>query len=201
MGKDKKDYALFSKVHHIGIVVRDIEQSARLLENFGLGRLYYPSLPGWLEKMLFHYKPFDREFKFLGFGPYIHPALFKILDMGANPLDPVFPPVTGGYAKFNGKPMKSHYIIYKAKLGDKLLELLQPVSGESPWQEFLDANGEGIHHIAFEVDDLQKAEDLLVKQGATLVMEARLQGIKGAEGGDYLDLGTGVVVEIFNGYY
>jgi catechol 2,3-dioxygenase-like lactoylglutathione lyase family enzyme len=121
--------------------------------------------------------------------------------MGANPLDPVFPPVSGGWATFYGKPLKSHYIIYKAKLGDKILELLQPVSGESPWQEFLDAKGEGIHHIAFEVDNLQKAEDTLIKQGATIVMAARLEGIKGAEGGDYLDLGTGVTVEIFKGYY
>ena len=201
MDLDTGKYPLLNKVHHIGFAVKDIEKTAKQLESYGLSRKLYPSLPGWLEKMCFHYKPFDKEIKFLGFGPYIHPALFKILDMGKVPLDPVFPPVTGGWAKFHSEPMKCHYIIYKAKLGDKILELLQPVSGKSPWQEWIDAHGEGIHHIGFAVNDLQKAEDTLVAQGATIVMAARLKGIKGAEGGDYIDIGNNVLVEIFNGYY
>jgi methylmalonyl-CoA/ethylmalonyl-CoA epimerase len=34
------------------------------------------------------------------------------------------------------------------------LELLEPVGGPSTWKEFLDSNGEGVHHIAFEIRDM-----------------------------------------------
>ena len=34
------------------------------------------------------------------------------------------------------------------------IELIQPVSGEGPHQEFLDAGNEGMHHVRFRVDDL-----------------------------------------------
>jgi methylmalonyl-CoA epimerase len=51
----------------------------------------------------------------------------------------------------------------KAKLAffamDNLqIELIQPLGGKSTWQEFLDKYGEGIHHIAFEVKDIDGVE-------------------------------------------
>ncbi len=39
------------------------------------------------------------------------------------------------------------------KLGPTILELLQPVEGKSVWAEALETNGEGIHHMAFNVSD------------------------------------------------
>ena len=38
-----------------------------------------------------------------------------------------------------------------AKLGPVILELFQPLEGRSIWSQFLEASGEGIHHIGFEV--------------------------------------------------
>ncbi len=35
-----------------------------------------------------------------------------------------------------------------AKLGPIVLELIQPVEGKSIWSDFIEARGEGIHHIA-----------------------------------------------------
>lgn len=40
------------------------------------------------------------------------------------------------------------------KVGEVQLELLQPTSDESPIAKFLEKNGEGIHHVAFAVDDI-----------------------------------------------
>jgi len=34
------------------------------------------------------------------------------------------------------------------------IELIQPVSGEGPHQEFIDAGNEGAHHVRFRIDDL-----------------------------------------------
>lgn len=51
--------------------------------------------------------------------------------------------------------------------GDVHLELLEPTSPDSPIAKFLEKNGEGIHHIAFRVDDvvgqLKQASDAGVK--------------------------------------
>jgi hypothetical protein len=42
-------------------------------------------------------------------------------------------------------------------VGDMQLELIQPVSGESIYTEFLERTGGGLHHLCWEVDDLDKA--------------------------------------------
>lgn len=60
--------------------------------------------------------------------------------------------------------------------GDVHLELLEPTSPDSPIAKFLEKNGEGIHHIAFRVDDvvgqLKQASDAGVK----LIHEVPIDG-------------------------
>lgn len=41
------------------------------------------------------------------------------------------------------------------RIGDVLFELLEPTDPKSTVQRFLDNRGEGLHHVAFAVDDLQ----------------------------------------------
>jgi 4-hydroxyphenylpyruvate dioxygenase-like putative hemolysin len=41
--------------------------------------------------------------------------------------------------------------------GDLQLELIQPVSGPTIHAEFLEAHGPGLHHVCFDVDDLDEA--------------------------------------------
>ena len=51
------------------------------------------------------------------------------------------------------------------QIGSFRLELVQPVEGESIYKEFLKSNGEGLHHIAYIVDDLERETAKLVEKG------------------------------------
>ena len=54
-------------------------------------------------------------------------------------------------------------------IGESRIELLQPTGPESPVEKFMTKRGEGIHHIAVEVDDIDKALERLKAAGARLV--------------------------------
>ncbi len=64
-------------------------------------------------------------------------------------------------------------------IGDSSVELLQDVSGSSAIKKFLDKNGEGIHHIAYEVDDIEEAISELKAKGIKLIDEKPRQGAHG----------------------
>jgi methylmalonyl-CoA/ethylmalonyl-CoA epimerase len=64
-------------------------------------------------------------------------------------------------------------------VGESSVELLEDVSGSSAIRKFLDKNGEGIHHIAFEVDDIHEAVAELKAKGIKLVDETPRQGAHG----------------------
>ncbi|MFA6221987.1 MAG: methylmalonyl-CoA epimerase [Desulfomonilaceae bacterium] len=64
-------------------------------------------------------------------------------------------------------------------IGDSSVELLQDVSGASAIRKFLDKNGEGIHHIAYEVDDINEAISELKAKGVKLIDEKPRQGAHG----------------------
>jgi catechol 2,3-dioxygenase-like lactoylglutathione lyase family enzyme len=54
---------------------------------------------------------------------------------------------------FKGKPSHMKLRQGKAMLGGIELELVQPLEGESPFHEFLQEHGEGLHHLAFNTED------------------------------------------------
>src|SRR5438309_4681885 len=56
---------------------------------------------------------------------------------------------------FRGKPSDARVKMGFVKAANVQLEFLQPVGGLSAWQEGLDKNGEGVHHLGFEVQDLE----------------------------------------------
>lgn len=62
------------------------------------------------------------------------------------------------------------------KIGDSRLELLEPLNDSSPIQKFIDKKGEGIHHIALEVEDLTTRLNLLKTQGIQLINNEPKQG-------------------------
>lgn len=64
-------------------------------------------------------------------------------------------------------------------VGDSSIELLQDASGNSPIGKYLEKNGEGIHHIAFEVDDIHQAIEELKARGVRLIDETPRQGAHG----------------------
>ena len=67
--------------------------------------------------------------------------------------------------KYHGKPSFGRERIALADVGGVQLELLQPIKGESIYQDFLDEHGEGLHHISSIVNDVNGAVDLLLKDG------------------------------------
>jgi len=54
-------------------------------------------------------------------------------------------------------------------IGESRIELLEPTGPESPIQKFMTKRGEGIHHIAITVDDIDKALKQLKAAGVRLV--------------------------------
>ncbi len=64
-------------------------------------------------------------------------------------------------------------------VGESSIELLQDASGESAIKKFVDKNGEGLHHIAFEVDDIAEAIEELKARGVKLIDEKPRAGAHG----------------------
>jgi methylmalonyl-CoA/ethylmalonyl-CoA epimerase len=56
-------------------------------------------------------------------------------------------------------------------VGGSELELVEPQEKESGLAKFLTKRGEGIHHICFEVDDIEAALERLKQHGAQLIDE------------------------------
>jgi methylmalonyl-CoA/ethylmalonyl-CoA epimerase len=53
--------------------------------------------------------------------------------------------------------------------GPNKIELLEATNPESPIAKFIEKKGEGIHHIAFSVDDIEAEIDRLTKEGFTVL--------------------------------
>ena len=66
-------------------------------------------------------------------------------------------------------------------LGDSELELLESTSPEGPIAEFIEKKGEGLQHIAFRVDNIEKALEKLKKEGVSLIDEKPRYGAGGAK--------------------
>ncbi|MFC7320809.1 methylmalonyl-CoA epimerase [Halobacillus campisalis] len=61
-------------------------------------------------------------------------------------------------------------------IGDTRLELLEPTMEDSPIKKFIDKRGEGIHHIALEVDDISKRLHQYREEGISLIHNEPKQG-------------------------
>ncbi|MDE1829237.1 MAG: VOC family protein [Thaumarchaeota archaeon] len=55
------------------------------------------------------------------------------------------------------------------KIGEPFLELIEPTSPDSTISDFAQ-NGGGIHHLCFEVSDIEKEVDAMVRKGAVLLV-------------------------------
>jgi methylmalonyl-CoA/ethylmalonyl-CoA epimerase len=65
------------------------------------------------------------------------------------------------------------------QVGESKIELLEPTSDDSPVARFIEKNGPGIHHLAYEVADIEAAISLLVAQGARMIDEKPRSGAHG----------------------
>ncbi len=64
-------------------------------------------------------------------------------------------------------------------IGDTYLQLLGPTGPDTTVAKFIEKRGEGLHHIAFEVDDLEGALADLKAKGVPLIDEAPRLGGRG----------------------
>ena len=87
--------------------------------------------------------------------------------------------------KYHGKPAWAREKIAATKVGNIALELVQPVDGNSVYQDFLTEHGEGLHHVNFFVDDVDETAEILAKEGFPSLQSARC-GTDGAF--NYIDI-------------
>jgi methylmalonyl-CoA/ethylmalonyl-CoA epimerase len=140
--------ATFTRLAHIGLVVRDMDKTIARLTALGIG-------------------PFT---------PRILPS--------------------DAQETYRGKPFvpSQRVIIQITHIGDMELELIQPINGESPHQEFLEQKGEGIQHLGFFVENLADDVKRLTDQGSEILLTSQF---KGGGGVTYLDLDVaGLIVEL-----
>lgn len=99
---------------------------------------------------------------------------------------------------YKGAPSDAKALLAFISMDNLQIELIQPLGGKSTWQEFLDKNGEGIHHIAFNVKDIGGMEKRFALQGMPTVMSG------GWDGGaySYIDASSklGCILELLENY-
>jgi methylmalonyl-CoA/ethylmalonyl-CoA epimerase len=65
-------------------------------------------------------------------------------------------------------------------VGDGHIELLQPLGPDTAVGKFLERRGEGLHHVAYAVDDIDATLSQLMKAGVKLIDEQARVGIRGS---------------------
>ena len=79
-------------------------------------------------------------------------------------------------------PYKSEHVASEGVItsffqtGDSKIELLEGTSADSPITKFIEKKGEGIHHIAFDVDDIEAEMKRLKELGFTLLSDKPKRG-------------------------
>jgi len=76
-----------------------------------------------------------------------------------------------------GKPTPYTMKVTFAQMGPIRLELVQVVEGECIYTEFLKKHGEGVHHLGFEVADLDKEVANAEAQGLEMICHLKMLGI------------------------
>jgi methylmalonyl-CoA/ethylmalonyl-CoA epimerase len=89
------------------------------------------------------------------------------------------PEESEAHTRFQGKPTKTRARLAVFDLGQVVLEITEPDEEPSSWKDFLEKNGDGIHHIAFMTEDREAAVTYFEENG----MPVRHYGEY--EGGNY----------------
>jgi len=63
-----------------------------------------------------------------------------------------------------------------AKLGVTEVELIQPLEGNSIWSQFIETNGEGLHHMSFIVPNWEECVSRIQERGGRMVAGATFEG-------------------------
>jgi methylmalonyl-CoA/ethylmalonyl-CoA epimerase len=97
---------------------------------------------------------------------------------------------------FRGKPLKGDFRAIIAHSGNANIEIFEVHSKPSPWEELIKNRGEGIHHLGFRIDDVEKEANRLAARGAEVVLTCMGRGKMEAA---YVDLKVAnIVIEIMS---
>jgi methylmalonyl-CoA/ethylmalonyl-CoA epimerase len=100
----------------------------------------------------------------------------------------------------DGSPSEATAKLAFFQTGQMMVELIQPDEKSSVWRDFLDTHGEGVHHIAFRVEDTKATEKALTAKG----MKTTQQGlyVDGSGMYTYIDSAPqlGVIVELLENF-
>lgn len=82
-------------------------------------------------------------------------------------------------------------------VGDTAIELLQSTNPEGVIAKFIEKKGEGIHHIAYQVDNIEKALEDLKAKGVSLIDEKPRRGAHNSKVAFLNPKGTyGILIEL-----
>jgi len=118
--------------------------------------------------------------------------------LGVGPFPPTIGPKGVSLIDQSLRGQKSDFVMdlryAESGLGGLKFEIVQPLEGESIYKEFLDKKGEGVHHLAFVVDDLNKEIAEMAERGFNVIQTGQTARGKFA----YFDTNTvgGVVIEL-----
>ena len=66
------------------------------------------------------------------------------------------------------------------EVGEGHIELIKPLSDDTGVAKFIAKNGEGMHHVAYQVDDIDAALEKVREAGLRLIDEEPRTGIRGS---------------------
>lgn len=85
-------------------------------------------------------------------------------------------PYDTAHTTFNGEPTEARSKLVFFEMENLQIELIQPDGKPSTWQQYLDKHGEGIHHIAFFVKDMEGELTRLGEIGMNLEQRGQYTG-------------------------
>jgi len=85
-------------------------------------------------------------------------------------------PLEKAHTRYRGEPTEARAKLAFFDMGQVNVELIEPIGGPSTWRDFLEENGEGVHHIAFFVDDTEEAVAFLETKGVDVVQQGDYTG-------------------------
>jgi len=117
-------------------------------------------------------------------------------DLGIGPWDfYTLDPSNTGEMRLRGEPVEHAFRAALTKVGDVSMELIEPLDDRSIYAEHLAEHGEGLHHVAFKVEDFEKTRQHMKEKGYDELQSGRTFNI-----GHYtyfdLDKGLGCIAEV-----
>jgi len=82
-------------------------------------------------------------------------------------------PAEQAQTRYHGRQTPARAKLAFFQFDNLTIELIEPVGEPSTWKEFLDNHGPGMHHIAFDVKDIDNQIALLEGMGARLIQQGR----------------------------